>query len=79
MLNCRPMSTPMETNLHKLKESTSKTKFANPTLYRQIIGSLIYLVNTRPDICYAINALSQCMCEHHETHLVAAKHILRYL
>ena len=40
MLNCRPMCTLMETNLHKLKEATSKSKFADPTLYRQIIGSL---------------------------------------
>ncbi|XP_057852554.1 uncharacterized protein LOC131062829 [Cryptomeria japonica] len=78
-MECKPMSTPMETNLHKLKEAAAESEFANPTLYRQIIGSLMYLVNTRPDICYPINALSQFMCEPKQIHMVAAKHILRYL
>lgn len=78
MWDCRPMSTPMETNLHKLK-AAAESKLANPTLYRQIIRSLMYLVNTRQDICYAMNALSQFMCEPREIHLVAAKHILKYL
>ena len=44
-----------------------------------MIGSLMYLVNTRPDICYVANALSQFMCEPKEIHLVAIKHIMRYL
>jgi hypothetical protein len=33
------------------------------TLYRQLIGSLMYLVNTRPDICFVVNTLSQFMVE----------------
>jgi hypothetical protein len=41
--------------------------------------SLIYLVDTRPDICYAINALSQFMCEPTHLHIVTMKHILRYV
>jgi hypothetical protein len=39
----------------------------------------MYLVNTRLDICYAMSALGQFMCEPRQIHLVAAKHILRYL
>ncbi|XP_057867289.1 secreted RxLR effector protein 161 [Cryptomeria japonica] len=39
----------------------------------------MYLVNTRPDICFAVNALSQFMSLPKHVHLVAAKHILRYL
>ena len=39
----------------------------------------MYLVNTRPKICYVVNVLSQFMCKPKQTHLVAAKHILRYL
>ncbi|XP_059067748.1 secreted RxLR effector protein 161-like [Cryptomeria japonica] len=73
------MSTPMETNLHKLKEAAAESILADPTLYRHIIGSLMYLVNTRPDICSAVNALSRFMCEPQEMHLVVAKHILRHL
>jgi hypothetical protein len=39
----------------------------------------MYLVNTRPDICFAVNTLSQFMVEARRVHWVAAKHVLRYL
>ena len=51
----------------------------DPTLYRQFIGPLMYLVNTRPDICFALNTLSQFMVEPRRVHWVVAKHILRYV
>ena len=51
----------METNLHKLKEETTKSPSIDSTLYRKMIGSLMYLVNTRPNILYVVNALSQFM------------------
>ena len=69
----------METNLHKLKEVVAESPSIDSTLYRQKIGSLMYLVNTRPNICYAVNASSPFMCEPKEIHLVAVKHIMRYL
>eukprot|EP00253_Pinus_taeda_P019728 PITA_19728 len=71
------MSTPMITNWKKLYASDSE--LVDPTLYRQLIGSLMYLVNTRPDICFAVNTMSQFMCESRKVHWVVAKHILRYL
>eukprot|EP00253_Pinus_taeda_P003250 PITA_03250 len=71
------MSTPMMTNWKKLHASESE--LVDPTLYRKLIGSLTYLVNTRPDICFAVNTMSQFMCEPRKVHWVAAKHILRYL
>jgi hypothetical protein len=49
--NCKPMATPMITNLKKVTALDSK--LADPT-YRQLIGSLMYLVNTKPDICFAV-------------------------
>ena len=45
----------------------------------QLIGSLMYLINTRPDICYVVNVLSQFMSQSRQTHWIAAKHVLRYL
>ena len=51
----------------------------DPTLYRQLVGSFMYLVNTRPDLCFAVNTLSQFMVEPKSVHWVAAKHVLRYL
>eukprot|EP00253_Pinus_taeda_P033941 PITA_33941 len=77
MEDYRPMLTPMITNWKKLHASDSE--LVDPTLCRQLIGSLMYLVNTRPDICFAVNTMSQFMCEPRKVHWVAAKHILRYL
>eukprot|EP00253_Pinus_taeda_P014462 PITA_14462 len=77
MEDCKPMSTLMITYWKKLHASESK--LVDPTLYRQLIGSLMYFVNTRPDICFVVNTMSQFMCEPRKVHWVAAKHILRYL
>ena len=48
-------------------------------MYRQLIGSLMYLTNTRSDICFVVNALSQFMCEPRQIHWITAKHVLKYL
>jgi hypothetical protein len=77
MKDCRLMSTPMITNLRKL--NASEDELVDPTLYKQLIRSLMYLVNTRPDICFAMNTLSQFMVEPRRVHWVATKHVLRYL
>jgi hypothetical protein len=75
--DCRPMSTPMVTNWKKL--DASRSEGVDPALYRQLIGSLMYLVNTRLDICFVVNTLSQCMVEPRSLHWVSTKHVLRYL
>jgi hypothetical protein len=77
MGDCKPISTPMINNWRKIQEADSS--LVNPTMYRQLIGSLMYLVNTRPDICFAVNTLSQFMVEPRMVHWAATKHILRYL
>jgi len=71
------MATPMITNWKKIDASEDKDE--DPTLYMQLIGSLMYLVNTRPDICYAVNTLSQFMVEPKRAHWAATKHVLRYI
>jgi hypothetical protein len=71
MGDSRPMTTPMITNWKKLHASESQ--LVDSTLYHQLIGSLMYLVNTRPDICFAVNTLSQFMVEPRRVHWVAAK------
>jgi hypothetical protein len=77
MLECKSMNTPMETKLNLLVDTSSEFIYA--TLYRHIIGSLMYLMNTRPDICFVVNTLSQFLVEHRHVHLVAEKHVMRYL
>ena len=49
------------------------------TNYRSIVGSLRYLVNTRPDLAYSIGYVSRFMEAPREEHLVAVKRILRYV
>jgi hypothetical protein len=56
MLECKAVNTPMETNLKLLVDTSSE--LVDATLYKQIIGSLMYLTNTRPDICFVVNTLS---------------------
>jgi hypothetical protein len=77
MLECKPMNTPMEAKLKLLVNTSSES--IDATLYKQIIGSLMYLTNTRPNICFAMNTLSQFLVEPRHVHLVAAKHVMRYL
>jgi hypothetical protein len=73
MMDCKAMMT----NLNLLSDTSSETMDA--TMYKQLVGSLMYLTNTRPDICFAMNTLSQYMVEPRRVHLVVAKHVLRYL
>jgi len=51
----------------------------DPTLFRQAIGSLQYLTNTRPDIAYSVNKLSQFLSAPTDEHYQGVKRIFRYL
>ena len=48
-------------------------------MYHQMIGSLMYLTNMRPNICFTMNTLSEFLKYLRHVHLTTAKHILRYL
>ena len=77
MLDCEVMATPMDTNMKLLSEKTSE--LVDMTHYRHIIGSLMYLTNTRTNICFVVNTLSQYLVKPRQVHLIAAKHVMRYL
>jgi hypothetical protein len=77
MLECKSMNTPMETKLKLLVDTSSE--FINATLHIQIIGSLMYLMNTGPDICFVVNTFNQYLVETRRVHLIDAKHVMRYL
>ena len=73
MLDCKAM----DTNLKLLSDESSK--LVDMTQYRQIIGSLMYLRNTRLDICFTANTLSQYLVKPRRVHLIAEKHVMSYL
>ena len=52
---------------------------SNPSLYRQLVGSLVYLIVTRPDISYAVHQVSQYLSAPRSTHYAIVLRILRYL
>ena len=51
----------------------------NNTLYRQLIGCLLYLTHTRPDLSYAVSVDSRYMDQPHEIHWRASKMILNFV
>ena len=79
MLDCKSMPTPIDAIFKKMKVSTSNYDMIDPTMYRQLIGSLMYLTNTGPDICFVANTLSQFLSDPRQNHWVSAKLVLRYL
>ena len=79
MTECKSMATLMETNFKKLCGKAVGLDLANPSEYRQLIGVVMFLVNTSPDICYAVNTLIQFMTEPLHAHWISSKHVLSYL
>jgi hypothetical protein len=53
----------MVIDLKKMNDASTDSGEIDPHLYRQLIGLLMYLVNTRPDILYPMNVLSQFMSQ----------------
>ncbi len=49
------------------------------TMYKCIVGSLIYMTITRPDLSYAVGVVSQFMQTPRKPHLDTVRHILRYI
>ena len=77
MFDCKAITTPMASNLKLLSDASSES--VDATMYRQMIGSLMYLANTRPDICFVMNTLSQFLMDPRHVHLIARNHVVRYL
>ena len=59
MQGCKPTNTPLPGGWRK--EDATSAEVVDATFYRQLVGLLMYLFNTRPNICYVVNQLSQAM------------------
>ncbi|KAI3805359.1 hypothetical protein L1987_27670 [Smallanthus sonchifolius] len=77
MEDCTPYDTPIPVN-HKLN-SDPDGKDMDCRLYRAMIGSLMYLNASRPDIMFAVCICSRFQAKPKESHLIAVKRIFRYL
>ena len=77
MKDCKAVSTPMALN-EKLN-SIGGAKKVDENQYMSLVGSLIYLTHTRPDITQAVSMLSRFMHSPSVLHYAAAKRVLRYL
>ncbi|XP_019059629.1 PREDICTED: uncharacterized protein LOC109117260 [Tarenaya hassleriana] len=77
LIGATPASFPLEQN-HRLAVSTSDL-LDDPEPYRRLVGRLLYLLATRPDITYAVHVLSQFMQQPRLDHWQAALRVVRYL
>jgi len=77
MLDCNLVENPIVPGTKLLK--TDKGAEVDSTIFKQLVGSLMYLNATRPDIAYSVNLISRFMEHPKDNHVLAAKRILRYL
>ena len=77
MDECKPIKTPMPSNGHL--DLDEGGKMVDQTLYCSMIGSLLYLTTSRPDIMFSVCMCARFQANPKEAHLVAVKRILRYI
>jgi hypothetical protein len=76
MYGSKPAATPIEQN-HRLSSDAGNP--VNRECYQRLVGKLIYLSHTRPDIAFAVSVVSQFMHNPRTAHMDAVNRILRYL
>ncbi|XP_031286379.1 glutamyl-tRNA(Gln) amidotransferase subunit A, chloroplastic/mitochondrial-like [Pistacia vera] len=82
----KPTVVPLDQNVKftsmqydKLFNITTDSPLPDPHLYQRLVGQLLYLFQTRPNISYSVNLLSQFMHSPTDSHMAAALTIVRYL
>jgi len=77
MSNCKSAATPINLN-EKLQQEDGGEK-ANAKRFRSLVGGLIYLTHTRPDIAFSVGVISRFMQQPSKVHYRAAKRVMRYI
>jgi len=77
MTGYKPISIPLEQNVKLSVDEGNLVE--NTTMYRAIVGSLIYMTITRPNLSYAVGVVNQFMQAPWKPHLHAVRRILRYI
>ena len=77
MEDCKPTPSPFQFGVKLSLTYTSPE--VDATLYRQLVGSLLYLTHSRPDISFVVGLVARYMQHPHESHWKAVKIILWYI
>jgi hypothetical protein len=77
MEDCKPVITPMQTSCKLSKDDDSKS--TDQSQYRSMIGILLYVIASRPDVMQAVGQVAQFQAAPNESHVLAVKRIFRYL
>lgn len=77
LIDCKPADTPIAANHGLMIEQGAKS--TNKEQYQRLVGKLIYLAHTRPDIAYVVGVISQFMHQPQKHHMEAAMRVVRYL
>ncbi|XP_049360646.1 secreted RxLR effector protein 161-like [Solanum verrucosum] len=77
MLNCKPVATPM--NISEKLQQVNEEELTDAKRFRSLVGGLIYLTHTRPDIEYHVGVISRFMQQPLKVYYGAAKKVLRYI
>lgn len=75
----KPSLIPMEQNHKLLDNSSALLSFSDASTYRQLVGRLIYLTITRPDLSYSVHVLSHFMNSLRHDYMLAVFKVLRYI
>ena len=79
LMDCQPVGTPIVVRLTNMDRGKPISQDQH-VVYRNMVGNLFYLsCLSRPDICFAVSELSRFVADPGETHMKAAKRVLRYL
>jgi hypothetical protein len=76
MDDCKLAPSPFQSEVKITATCTSPE--VDATLYRQLVGSLLYLTHTHPDLFFVVGLVAQYMQTPYEIHWKAAKRILHY-
>jgi hypothetical protein len=77
MTGCNPISIPLEQNVKLSVDEGDLVE--DTTMFRSIVGNLIYMTITRPYLSYVVGMVNQFMQTPRKPHLDAVRHILRYI
>ena len=77
LTDSKTVDTPVELNAHLTP--TGGKLLSNPSLCKHLVGNLVYLTVTCPDISYAVHQVSQYLSAPRSTHYAVVLRILRYL